>query len=165
MVLLLSLFLLFYQADDLQTSKMSAVDFSAVKQGKVEMDQGCFDFYSRQITFRVKNRSDKTIYIYGLEADGYYPLGSLIRLDGEKDQWLDPEGNTSHLTHSDIRRFIYKRAGGHIDVYALPPGRSIKFNDLAKKTFLGSRVKRVIYISLSQNEEPRMVTSEEFILR
>ena len=165
MVLLLSLFLLFYQADDLQVSKMSAVDFSAVKQAKVEWDQGCFDFYSRQITFRVKNRSDKTLYLYGLGTDGSYPLGSLIRLDREKDQWLDSEGNTSRPPYSVIRGFIYKRVGGHIDVYALPPGRAMTFNNLANETYLGSRVKRVIYISFSHDEEPRMVASEEFILR
>jgi hypothetical protein len=36
---------------------------------------------------------------------------------------------------------------------------------LAKKSLLGSRLKRGIFISFSQDEEPLMVTSEEFILR
>lgn len=158
MELLLSLFLLFYQANDLQTSKVAAVDFSAVKQGKVE-DQGCVPLFSRQITFRIKNQSNKTIYIHGLKMkSGYYPLGYLIRLDREKNQWLNPEGNTSHRP--------YKEIGVHApDVYVLPPGRSMTFNNLAEEIYLGSRVKQVSYISLSQNEEPRMVTSEEFILR
>lgn len=163
-MLLLGLFLLFYHANDLPAAKMTAVDFSAVKQGPIK-DPGCIPLFSRQISFRVKNRSDKTLYIYGRETNRYYPLGSLIRLDGEKDQWLDSEGNTSHLPYSDIRGLIYKQMGGHIDVYVLPPGRSMKFNDLAKETYLGSRVKRVIYISFSPDEEPQTIMSEEFTLR
>ena len=164
MTLLLSLFLLFYQASDLPAAKMSAVDFSAVKQGPIK-DPGCIPLFSRQITFRVKNRSDKALYIYGLEANGYYPLGTLIRLDREKDQWVDSEGGTSQRPYSEIRGFIYKRIGGHIDVYALPPGRSMTFNNLASDAYIGSRVKRVIYVSFGRDEEPRLVTSEEFTLR
>ena len=160
-MLLLSLFLLFYQANDLQTAKISAVDFSAVKQGKVEMDQGCFDFYSRQITFRIKNQSDKTIYIYGLKTKGYYPLGYLIQLDREKNQWLNPEYNISPRPYKE-----FMAQALHVpDVYALPPGRSMKFKDFEPKMYIGRRLKRLIYISLSRDEEPQMVTSEEFILR
>ena len=165
MVLLLSLFLLFYQANDLQPSKMSTVEFSAVKQGKVEIDQGCLPLYSRQITFRVKNQSDKTIYIHGLKTNGHYPLGYLIRLDRENNQWLNPEGNTSYRTYSDIRGFIYKEIGGQIDVYVLPPGRSMTFKNLAEDIYVGSRVKRLLYISFSRDEEPQMITSEELFLR
>ena len=161
MVLLLSLFLLFYQANDLPTAKMSAVDFTAVKQGKVEWDQGCFDFYSRQITFRIKNRSDKTIYIYGLKTDRDRPLGYLIQLDTEKNQWLNPEYN---ITPRPYKEFM-ARALYVPDVYALPPGRSIKFKDSEPKTYIGRRLKRLIYISLSRDEEPQMMTSEEFTLR
>jgi hypothetical protein len=162
MVLLLSLFLLFYQANDLPAAKLSAVDFSAVKQGKVEHDQGCFDFYSRQITFRVKNQSDKTIYIYGLKTNSYYPLGYLIRLDREKNQWLNPEYNISPRPYKE---FMAQAPVVYVpDVYVLPPGRSMKFNDLAKEIYLGSRVKRLIYISFSRDEEPQMIISEEFIL-
>jgi hypothetical protein len=159
-MLLLSLFLLFYQANDLPAAKMSAVDFSAVKQGKVEMDQGCFDFYSRQITFRVKNQSDKPIYIYGRKSDRYYPLGYLIQLDREKNQWLNPEYNISPRPYKE-----FMAQAPVADVYVLPPGKSMKFYDLAKKMYLGNGVKRVIYISFSRDEEPQMITSEEFILR
>ena len=163
MVLLLSLFLLFYQANDLPAAKMPAVDFSAVKQGKVEMDQGCFDLFSRQITFRVKNQSDKTIYIYGLKSHRYYPLGYLIRLDMEKNQWLNPSGVTSHRTYKE---FVANAPVVYLpDVYVLPPGKSMKFYDLEKETYLGSRAKRLIYISFSRDEEPQMMTSEEFLLR
>jgi hypothetical protein len=161
MVLLLTLFLLFYQANDLPAAKMSAVDFSAVKQGKVEIDQGCFDFYSRQITFRVKNQSDKTLYIYGWKTNRYYPLGYLIRLDSEKNQWLNPEYNISPRPYKEFMA----QAPYVPDVYVLPPGKSMKFNDLAIKMYLGSQVKRFIYISFSRDEEPQMMTSEEFTLR
>jgi hypothetical protein len=158
MVLLLSLLLLFYQADDLQAAKLSAVDFSAVTQGKVK-DQSCIPLFSRQITFRVKNQSNKTIYIHGLKTkSGYYPLGYLIRLDREKNQWLNPEGKTSHRP--------YKEMGINTpDVYVLPPGRSMTFNNMAEEIYLGSRVKRVSYISLSRDEEPQMIMSEAFTLR
>lgn len=158
MVFLLTLLLLFHQADDLPAAKSLAVEFTAVRQGPVN-DQGCVPLYSRQITFRVRNRSDKTIYIHGLKMkSGHHPLGYLIRLDGEKNQWLNPEGNTSHRPYKEVRAHA-------TDVYALPPGGSMTFNNLAEETYLGGRLKRGIYISLSQNEEPRMVTSEEFILR
>jgi hypothetical protein len=161
MVLLLSLFLLFYQANDLPSAKLSAVDFSAVKQGKVEIDQGCFDFYSRQITFRVKNRSDKTLYIYGLKTKDYYPLGFLIQLDREKNQWLNPEYNISPRPYKEfMAQALYVP-----DVYVLPPGRSMKFKDFEPKTYIGRSLKRLIYISFSRDEEPQMITSEEFILR
>ncbi|HKR13268.1 MAG TPA: hypothetical protein VJT15_14495 [Pyrinomonadaceae bacterium] len=165
MVLLLSLFLLFYQADDLPAAKMWAVDFSAVKQGSVK-NQSCFDFdfYSRQITFRVKNRSDKTIYIYGVEGDGYNPYGYLIRLDREKNQWLDSQGSASHPPYKEYMTPVRQHFYG-LEVYVLPPGRSIKFKDWAEETYLGSRFKRFIYASLSRDEEPQMITSEEFILR
>jgi hypothetical protein len=163
MVLLLSVLLLFYQADDLPAAKLSAIDFAAVKQGKVEIDQGCFDFYSRQISFRVKNRSDKTIYIYGSKTNRYYPFGNLIRLDSEKNQWVNSLGNASHLSYKE---FMAGAPVGDVpDVYVLPPGKSMKFYDLAEAKFLGSRVKRVTYISLGQNEEPQLMTSEEFTLR
>lgn len=158
MVLLLSLLLLFYQAHDLQRLNMSAVDFSAVKQGK-PVDQGCVPLYSRQITFRIKNQSNKTIYIHGLKTKpGFYPLGYLIRLMREENQWLDTQGNTSPRP--------YKEGGITTpDVYVLPPGRSMTFNNLAEEIYLGSRVKRVIYISFSRDEEPQTIMSEEFILR
>lgn len=166
MVLLLSLFLLIYQANDLQAAKLSEVDFSAVKQGQVEEEEGCVPLFSRQITFRVKNQSDKTIYIHGLKTNGYYPMGYLIRLDREKNQWLNPEGNSSLRPYSDLRGFIYKQMGARaLDFYVLRPGRSMTFKNLAEEIYLGSQVKRVIYISSSRDEEPRMVTSEEFILR
>jgi hypothetical protein len=164
MKLLLSLFLLFYQADDLPAAKMWAVDFSAVKQGPVEWDQGCFDFYSGQITFRVKNRSDKTIYIRGLRAEpGRHPFGYLIRFDSEKDQWLNTEGGALHRTFKEFMTPV--RSDDEMEVYVLPPGKSMTFIDLAKKSHLGSRFKRGIFISFSQNEEPLLVTSEEFIVR
>jgi len=163
MVLLLSLFLLFYQAGDLPAAKMSAVDFSAVKQGKVEMDQGCFDFYSRQITFRVKNQSDKTIYIYGQKSHRYYPLGQLIRLDREKNQWLNPKVTAPPVPYKE---FIALAPVEFVpDIYVLRPGKSMKFYDLAEGTFLGNRVKRLIYISFGRDEEPQLMTSEEFTLR
>lgn len=163
MALLLSLFLLFYQANDLPSAKMSAVEFSAVKQGKVEFDQGCFDFYSREITFRVKNQSDKTIYIHGLKFDDYLPFGYLLRLDTEKNQWLNPEINAPPRP---FKEFMTPVETHYVpEVYVLPPGKSMKFKDLAPKIYLGSRVKRLIYISFSRDEEPQMITSEEFILR
>jgi len=159
-MLLLSLFLLFYQANDLPAAKISAVDFSAVKQGPIK-DPGCIPLFSRQITFRVKNQSDKTIYIYGMKTSRDYPLGYLIRLDREKNQWLNPEYNISPRPYKEfMAQAVYVP-----DVYVLPPGRSVKFNDLAKKMYLGSRVKRFIYISFSRDEEPQMITSEEFTLR
>lgn len=39
------------------------------------------------------------------------------------------------------------------------------FKTLAGEKEIGSKLKRGIFISLTQNEEPRMVTSEEFVLR
>jgi hypothetical protein len=158
MVLLLSLLLLFYQAHGWQRPNESAVDFSAVKQGK-PVDQGCVPLYSRQITFRIENQSNKTIYIHGLKTKpGFYPLGYLIRLVREGNQWVDAQGNASHRP--------YKEGGvTTADVYPLPPGRSMKFNNLAEEIYLGSRVKRVIYISFSRDEEPQTIMSEEFILR
>jgi hypothetical protein len=164
MILLLSLFLLFNHANDLPPAKISEVDFSTVKQGPIK-DPGCIPLFSRQITFRIKNRSDKTLYVYGWKTGGDYPVGSLIRLDQEKNQWVDSEGNISHLPYSDIRGYIDRVMGGHVDVHVLPPGRSMKFSDLAKDTYLGSRVRRVIYISFSRDEEPQMFMSEEFTLR
>lgn len=163
MILLLTLFLLIYQAGDLQAAKLSAVDFSAVKQGPVK-DQGCIPLYSRQITFRVKNQSDKTIYIHGLKSkSGRYPFGYLIRLDVEKNQWLNPEGSTSHRPYKE---FVAPVQDFYVpEAYVLPPGRSMTFDKLAGETYLGSRLTQGIYISLSQNEEPRMITSEEFTLR
>ena len=164
MMLLLSLFLLFYQTNDLQVAKLSAVEFSAVKQGKVEWDQGCIPLHSRQITFRVKNRSDKTIYIRGLKAEpGRHPFGYLIRFDSEKNQWLNYEGNTLHRSFKEFMSPV--RVFYEPEIYVLPPGKSITFDDLAQDSYLGSRLKRGIFISFSPNEEPLMVTSEEFILR
>jgi hypothetical protein len=164
MVLSLSLFLLFYQANDLPAAKLSAVDFSAVKQGPIK-DPGCIPLFSREMTFRVKNRSDKTLYIYGQESIGYYPFGSLIRLDPEKNQWLDSQGNIPYRPYSDIRGYISKEIGWQIDVYVLPPGSSMTFREVAEEMYLDSRVKRGIYISFSPDEEPQMMMSEEFTLR
>ena len=165
-MLLLGLLLLLYQTTDLPAAKTSAVDFSAVKQGKVETDQGCLPFYRRQITFRVKNQSDKTIYIYGLKSNGlksndYYPLGFLIQLDREKNQWLNPEYNISPRPYKEfMAQALYVP-----DVYELPPGRSMKFKNFEPKMYIGRSLKRLIYISFSRDEEPQMITSEEFILR
>ena len=39
------------------------------------------------------------------------------------------------------------------------------FNNFTEEVYLGSRLKQGIYISLSQKEEPRIITSEEFNLR
>ena len=50
MTLLLSLFLLLSQADGLPTAKMSAFEFSAVKQHTIG-DQSCIPSAHRQITF------------------------------------------------------------------------------------------------------------------
>ena len=158
MTLLLSLFILFYQTDDLQTARRSSVDFSAVNQLKVE-NRGQTPLADRQITFRVRNRSRKALYIHGLKNDsGYSPFGYLIRLDKEERQWVKPEGEAS--------RSPFAAAEGHVpDVYLLRPGRSMTFNQLAEEFYFGSRVKRGIYISFSRDEEPWMVTSEEFVLR
>ena len=163
MVLLLTLFLLIYPANDLPAAKLSEVDFFAVRQGQVT-DQGSIPLYSRQINFRVRNRSDQTIYIHGLRTrSGHHPFGYLIRLDRENNQWLNPAGNTSHRPYNE---FVAPVQGLYVlDVYILPPGRSMTFNTLAEETYLGSRLRQGIYISLRQNEEPRIVTSEEFILR
>lgn len=163
MMLLLTLFLLIYQAGDLQAAKLSAIAFSATKQGPVK-DQGCIPLYSRQITFRVRNESDKTIYIHGLKSkSGRHPFGYLIRLDEEKNQWLNPATSASHRPYKE---FVAPVKDFYVpEVYVLPPGRSMTFDTLAEETYIGSRLKQGIYISLSQNEEPRMVTSEEFTLR
>lgn len=163
MTLLLTLFLLIYQAGDLQAVKSSAVDFSAVKQGPVK-NQSCFDFHYRLITFRVKNRSDKPIYIPGRNyKPGRHPFGYLIKFDVEKDQWLHPEGSTSHRPYQEFAAHAQKFY--ELDVYVLAPGKSMTFETLAVKTDLGHKLKQGIFISFGQNEEPRMVTSEEFTLR
>jgi len=163
MLILLSLFLLFFQTTDLPPAKMSAVDFTAVKQGPIK-NPGCIPLFSREITFRVKNRSDKTVYIQGLKTQsGHNPFGYLIRLDGERNQWLNFEGNTPHRTFKEFMTPV--RAAYVPDVYVLAPGRSMTFNMLARDEYLGSRVQRGIFVSFNQNEEPWMVTSEEFILR
>lgn len=159
MTLLLSLFLLFSQAAGLPTAKMSALEFSAVKQHSIA-DQSCIPPAHREITFRIKNRSNKAVYIHGRNTTtvGYVPLGSLLRLDREKNQWLNPEGNTSYGQ--------YKEDEVHApDVYVLPPGKSMTFGEWAELMYVGSKFKQGIYISFGENEEPRMVTSEEFTLR
>jgi hypothetical protein len=162
-VLLLTFFLLIYQADGWPATLPPAVSFSAVKQGPVK-GRGCVPLYSRRITFRVRNRSDKTVYVRGLKTkSGRHPFGYLIRLDREKGQWLSPEGHNSPRPYKE---FVAAVQGSYVpDVYALQPGRSMTFETLAEEAYLGSRLKRGIYISLSQSEEPRMVTSEEFVLR
>jgi hypothetical protein len=156
--LLLSLFLLFSQADGLPTAKMSALEFSAVKQHPIA-DQSCIPPSHRQITFRIRNQSNKAVYIHGRKTTvGYVPLGYLMRLDREKNQWVNPEGNTSYRPYKEVEMHAP-------DVYVLPPGRSMTFDNWAELTYVGSKFKQGIYISFSENEEPRMVTSEEFILR
>jgi hypothetical protein len=158
MTLLLSLFLLFSQADGLPTAKMSALEFSAVKQHPIA-DQSCIPPSHRQITFRIRNQSNKAVYVHGRKTtDGYFPLGYLMRLDREKNQWVNPEGNTSYRPYKEVEMYAP-------DVYVLPPGRSVTFDNWAELTYVGSKFKQGIYISFSENEEPRMVTSEEFILR
>jgi hypothetical protein len=158
MTLLLSLFLLFSQADGLLTAKMSALEFSAVKQHLIA-DQSCIPPSYRRITFRIRNQSNKSVYIHGRKtAVGYFPLGYLTRLDREKNQWVNPEGNTPYRPYKEVEM----RAP---DVYVLPPGRSMTFDNWAELTYVGSKFKQGIYISFGENEEPRMVTSEEFTLR
>jgi|GEM_PF-4894039 len=157
MLLLLSLFLLLYQADDLQASKTSPVVFTAVKQ-RPAGDQGCVPLFSRRITFRIKNRSDKTVYIHGLRTPaGYYPSGQLLRHVGEHNRWVGPGGDAS--------QHPYKGGPGAADVYVLPPGKSMEFNNMAEEVYVGNRVKRGIYISFGRGGEPRMLLSEEFLLR
>ena len=158
MTLLLTLFFLFSQANDLSAAKFSAVDFSAVKHGPPNY-QSCIEFKYREVTFRVKNRSNNTIYIQGRKTDGgYFPDGYMIRLDGQTNQWLNPKGNTSHPP--------YKQYGVQgTDIYVLQPGSSMKFQEFPEDALVGSRLKWGIYISISKDEEPRMVTSKEFILR
>jgi hypothetical protein len=156
--LLLSLFLLFSQADGLPTAKMSALEFSAVKQHPIA-DQSCIPPSHRRITFRIRNQSNKAVYIHGRKTTAdYFPLGYLMRLDREKNQWVNPEGNTSHRPYKEVGMYAP-------DVYVLPPGRSMAFDNWAELTYVGSKFKQGIYISFSENEEPRMVTSEAFILR
>jgi hypothetical protein len=156
--LLLSLFLLFSQADGLPTAKMSALEFSAVKQHKIE-DKSCIPPAHRRITFRIRNRSNKAVYIRGRRTTAdYSPLGYLMRLDREKNQWVNPEGNTSYRPYKEVEMYAP-------DVYVLPPGGSMTFDNWAELMYVGSKFKQGIYISFSENEEPRMVTSEEFILR
>ena len=166
-MLLLTLFLLIFQAHDLPAASLSALDFSAIRQGPVKFDQGCLPLHSREITFRLRNQSDKTIYVHGLKREsGYQPFGYLIRFDGEKNQWLQPDGTTSHRPYSEISDFIVKyRRVDSLEIRVLRPGKSITFSDLAQEKHIGSRIKRGLYISFSENEEPRMVTSEEFMLR
>lgn len=159
MMILLSTLLLFYQVSDWQSAKVMTVNFSAIKQGKVEEDQGCVPLYSRQIKFRIENQSNQPVYIHGLKTpNGFYPLGYLIRHVEEKNQWLNPNGNTKAQLYKEVE---YPAP----DVYVLKPGKSMKFNNLAEEMYIGGRLKRVIYISLSRDQEPQVITSEEFILR
>src|SRR5687768_4027621 len=126
MVLLLTLFLLIYQTGDLPAAKLSAVDFSAVKQGPIK-NPGCIPLFSRQITFRIKNRSDKSVYIYGLEPKSRLtPFGYLIRLDRDTNQWLNPDGNTSHHPYKEFVANVQKFSVP--EVYVLAPGKSITFD-------------------------------------
>lgn len=158
MTLLLSLFLLFSQADGLPTAKMSALEFTAVKQHPIA-DQSCIPPTDRRITFRIRNQSNKAVYIHGRKTTAdYIPLGYLMRLDREKNQWVNPEGNTLPIQYKEVEMYA-------TDVYVLPPGRSMAFDKWAELTYVGSKFKQGIYISFSENEEPQMVTSEEFILR
>jgi hypothetical protein len=163
MVLLFTLFLLIHQADDWPATLPPAVAFSAVRQGPVK-NQGCVPLYSRRITFRVRNRSGQAIYIHGLKSKlGRHPFGYLIRFDRERNQWLSPEGDTSPRPYKE---FVAPVQAFYVpEVYALPPGGSMTFDTLAGEAYLGGRLKRGIYISFGQNEEPRLVTSEEFVLR
>lgn len=161
MLILLSLLLLFFQTTDLPPAEMSAVDFSAVKQGHIK-DPGCIPLFAREITFRVKNRSDKTIYIHGLKYDERHPFGYLIRLDVAKNQWIAPEGTAPPGPFKDFLARVQEYYES--EVYVLPSGKSLKFKESAHESYIGNKVKRVIYISFARDEEPRMVTSEEFIL-
>jgi hypothetical protein len=157
MLLLLSLFLLFYQANDLHTARMSPAVFSAIKQGPIK-EPGCIPLFSREMTFKIKNRSDKAIYIHGVQTErGYFPFGNLLRHLGQSDEWVDREG---HSAPPDKEvKFVAD------DVYVLPPGKSMKFNDVAEDVYIGGTVKRGIYVSYSPDEKPRLLMSEEFVLR
>ena len=158
MTLLLSLFLMCSQAGGVSAAKMSALEFSAIKQHPIA-DQSCIPPAHRRISFRIRNQSNKAVYIHGRKSTtDYIPLGYLMRLDREKNQWVNPEGNTSYRPYREVEMYAS-------DVYVLPPGRSMTFDNWAELTYVGSKFKQGIYISFSENEEPRMVTSEEFILR
>ena len=155
MALLISLFILFNQADALP--KLTQGDFSAIMQRKVKPSHN--PFADRQITFRVTNRSNKPMLLPGFKSKfGYFPLGYLIRLDRDKNQWVNPEGNSSHRRFKEVEQEAP-------DVYVLQPGKSMTFTDVAERFYIGYRFKRGIYISFSRDDEPQLVTSEEFILR
>ena len=158
MVLLLYILLLFYPAVDSPQQLLPAIEFSAIKQDTLE-NQGCIALFSREIKFRIRNRSDKAIYIHILKAEkDFLPLGSLIRHVDEGDQWVNPWDKSTPRS--------YKEVGfPEHDVYTLQPGKSIKFNDLAGDSYVGGKLKRYIYISLNPDEEPQIATSQEFILR
>lgn len=108
----------------------------------------------RRIIFKIMNRSEKEIVVYGLAYDStFQPAGFLIPFDDNKEDWNEPPrereaGERNSLLQKDQR--------------VLQPGESFEFSALLSSTTdMDKKFKRTVYYSLNAgNFQPRLVDVE-----
>jgi hypothetical protein len=128
-----------------------------VKQ-QVVRNRGHHPENNRRVVFRLTNKTNRPVIIYGIKYDGAFdPIGYLIEFSKDKNEWVYPNGETSEPSFGNVSSIEKEK-------YILKSGGAIQFT--AEMSFIqaGRRFKRTVYVAFKDGESPREVRSDEFIL-
>lgn len=104
-----------------------------------------------RVNLRIKNASQKDIYIFGSKYDkDFDPLFHILTYDENQKQWRFPIFTWEKASEDEKKAYRIKK-GGYFDLHTILPRK------VEKKNY-----KAAIYFSYSKREKPYLLESEEF---
>lgn len=136
----------------------SPVTVAVIRQQKFR-NTGHHPENNRKVIFRIVNKSNKPVLVYGFKYDGGFdPTGYLIAFDRNKGEWAYPTSSNRPVSWNE-------RASEFKDKHILRPGQSIAFEAEMSQLEVSVRFKRTIYVAYNDGDEPTEIKSDEFILK
>lgn len=114
---------------------------------------------NRRVIFRVVNKSNRPVVIYGFKYDGEFaPTGYMMALNKDKNSVEYPNPANVPTKWSDASSMMK-------DKRVLKPGESINIVAELSEFEVGLHFRRTVYAAYKENDNPCEISGEEFVLK
>ena len=150
-----SFFLIFLFLFNLTCFADNNLKIEIIGQKTIENNTHNF-LYNKKIKFRITNNLKEIIFVKGIQADEFYPIGFFVRFDGYTKKWESPFKNNKIPEFKNLNV-------AEINEFELKPGESLVFFDLLKDSDPKIEFKRIVYISIKDsNSSPKIFETPLF---
>jgi hypothetical protein len=122
-------------------------------------NRGHHPWNNRRVVFKLVNDGDRPVTVYGTKFDyGFEPTGYMISLNRDTGNWEYPNPDNTPISWGD-------RSDGEKQTKVLLPGEWVTFVAEMSRFELGMHLKRTVYLSVKEGEQPLEIRGDEFVLK